>query len=781
MADLPSILHQVPVLPVRDLVLFPGVIAPLFVGRPRSLRALEQAMLRDKQLFVVAQRDMREEEPTEDDLFPLGTLCTILQMVRLPDGTTKILVEGKDLRHIEECRVKDDFFVADLEIVETSETASDGLEALKRSVLEQFERYVTLHPRIPADVLMSVNSAESANQAADLISSHLLIKVEEKQRLLEITEAERRLERLLKILLRETDLLELEHDIHDKVRQEMEKGQREYYLREQLKIIQDELGQGQTNSELDEFRAKIEKVRMPKDVQKKAFTEVERLAKMPPMSAEATVVRTYLDWLVGLPWQKQTRDRLEIGLAKDVLEEDHYGLEEVKDRILEFLSVRKMAGREMKGQVLCLVGPPGVGKTSLGRSVARALNRKFVSMSLGGVRDEAEIRGHRKTYVGALPGRIIQKINQAGSRNPVMLLDEIDKLGADFRGDPSAALLEVLDPEQNHLFTDHYLEVPFDLSRVMFITTANTIHTIPKPLLDRMEVISIPGYVAEEKVHIMKRHLWPRVLREHGLDEKEVQISDPAIRKIISDYTREAGVRNLERQLARVCRKVSRIFVEKSEKDRDGSGPLKIGTGKLHTYLGTPRSYDVRLPREPQKGSVVGLAWTQAGGDVLVIEATTMKGKGRITLTGNLGEIMQESAKTALGFLRSNADCLGLGQIVWDETDVHVHVPEGAIPKDGPSAGITLALAIYSCLAEKPVRSDIAMTGEITLRGEVLPVGGIREKVLAARRNGIGVVLLPKANEPDVRDLPQWVRKGLSFVHVGHVMEVFEKALQEDS
>lgn len=779
MAQLPDVLHQVPVLPVRDLVLFPGVIAPLFVGRPRSLRALEQAMLRDKMLFVVAQRDMREEDPTEDDLYPLGTLCSILQMVRLPDGTTKILVEGKELRHIADCRIRDDLFVADLEVVETTESLSDGLEALKRSVLEQFERYVTLHPRIPADVLMSVNSAESANQAADLISSHLLIKVEEKQRLLEITDAERRLERLLKILLRETDLLELEHDIHDRVRQEMEKGQREYYLREQLKIIQDELGQGQSSSELDEFRMKIEKARMPKEVQKKALIEVDRLAKMPPMSAEATVVRTYLDWLVGLPWQKQTRDRLEVGLAQEVLEEDHYGLEEVKDRILEFLSVRKMAGREMKGQVLCLVGPPGVGKTSLGRSVARALNRKFVSMSLGGVRDEAEIRGHRKTYVGALPGRIIQKISQAGSRNPVVLLDEIDKLGSDFRGDPSAALLEVLDPEQNHLFTDHYLEVPFDLSRVMFITTANTTHTIPRPLLDRMELISIPGYVAEEKMHIIKRHLWPRVLKEHGLEEQQIQLTDPAIRKIITDYTREAGVRNLERQLARICRKVSRFFVEQEEKGTALELPLRLRAGDIQSYLGSPRSYDVRLPGEPQKGSVVGLAWTEAGGDVLVIEAITMKGKGRITLTGNLGEIMQESAKTALGFLRGNAERLHLSDVPWDETDLHVHVPEGAIPKDGPSAGITLALAIYSCLAGREVRHDVAMTGEVTLRGEVLPVGGIREKVLAARRNGITEVILPQANEPDVRDLPRWVRKGIDFRHVSHVSEVFDRALRE--
>lgn len=779
MSDLPTILFQVPVLPVRDLVLFPGVIAPLFVGRPRSLRALEQAMLRDKTLFVVAQRDMREEEPTEEDLYPLGTLCTILQTVRLPDGTTKILVEGKELRRIEDCRIKDDFFVADLEIVETEEIPSDSLEALQRTVLEQFERYVTLHPRIPADVLMSVNNAESANQAADLVASHLLVKVDEKQRLLEIINAERRLERLLKILIRETDLLELEHDIHDKVRQEMEKGQREYYLKEQLKIIQDELGQGQANSELDEFRTKVEKARMPKEVQKKALNEVDRLAKMPPMSAEATVVRTYLDWLVGLPWQKQTRDRLEVGLAQEVLEEDHYGLEEVKNRILEFLSVRKMAGREMKGQVLCLVGPPGVGKTSLGRSVARALNRKFVSMSLGGVRDEAEIRGHRKTYVGALPGRIIQKVNQAGSRNPVMLLDEIDKLGADFRGDPSAALLEVLDPEQNHLFTDHYLEVPFDLSRVMFITTANSTHSIPRPLLDRMEVISISGYVAEEKVHIIKRHLWPRVLREHGFEEGQVHISDPAIRRVITDYTREAGVRNLERQLSRICRKVSRVFVDRKEKGREIVPPFKIGTSDLQTYLGSPKSYDVRLPREPQKGSVVGLAWTEAGGDVLVIEALTMKGKGHITLTGNLGEIMQESAKTALGFLRGNAENLGLQEVRWDETDLHVHVPEGAIPKDGPSAGITLALAIYSCLAGKTVRNDVAMTGEITLRGEVLPVGGIREKVLAARRNGIAEVLVPEANEADVRDLPQWVRKGMTFKQVSHVMEVFENAFKE--
>jgi len=769
--------ERIPILPVRDIVLFPGVIAPLYVGRPRSLKALEQAMLREKKVFVVAQKQMREDDPAEDDLYEIGTLCHILQIARLPDGTTKILVEGLCRCHVEAFRHEDDFFVADLEGIVESEELSDVLEALHRSVVEHFERYVTLHPRIPAEVLMPVLSAEGAGLAADLVASHMILKVSEKQTLLETFSPDERLEMLLKILLRETDILELEHDIHDRVRQEMEKGQREYYLKEQLRVIQDELGQGDGINEREELLTKVHKAKMSGAVQKKAMKEVDRLSKMPPMSAEATVVRTYLDWLISLPWQKQSRDRLDIGMAAQVLDEDHYGLREVKDRILEFLASRKMAGQEMKGQVLCLVGPPGVGKTSLARSVARALNRQFVQMSLGGMRDEAEIRGHRRTYVGALPGRIIQKIHQAGTRNPVLLLDEIDKVGADFRGDPAAALLEVLDPEQNGHFTDHYLEVPFDLSRVLFVTTANAIHPIPKALLDRMETIFLSGYVAEEKKHIVRRHLLPKVLREHGLKEGDIAFSDQALERIITDYTQEAGVRRLEQQLARIARKVTRMLVEAEEENHAMVRPVKIGTDKLIRFLGTPKSHRTDIPQEPTIGAAVGLAWTETGGDVLVIEAVKLKGKGRITLTGNLGDIMQESAKAALGCLKSQAALLGSDEVPWEELDLHLHVPEGAIPKDGPSAGITMALAIASAFSNRPIRHDVAMTGEMTLLGRVLPIGGVREKVLAARRQGIMDIILPRSNRGDAGELPRWVQRGMSFHYVDTIDEVFDLAL----
>lgn len=769
--------ERIPVLPVRDLVLFPGVIAPLYVGRPRSLKALEQAMLREKRIFVVAQKQVGQDDPSEDDLYEIGTLCNVLQMARLPDGTTKILVEGLCRCRIDSLRLEEDYFIADLEGIVETEEITDVLEALHRSVVEHFERYVTLHPRIPGEVLMSVLAADGMGLAADLIASHMVLKVPEKQDLLETFVPEERLESLLKILLRETDILELEHDIHDRVRQEMEKGQREYYLKEQLRVIQDELGHGEGSNEKEELLEKVRKARMPAEVQKKAAKEVDRLSKMPPMSAEATVVRTYLDWLSSLPWQKQSRDRLDIGLAAQVLDEDHYGLLEVKDRILEFLASRKMAGQEMKGQVLCLVGPPGVGKTSLARSIARALNRQFVQMSLGGMRDEAEIRGHRRTYVGALPGRIIQKIHQAGTRNPVLLLDEIDKVGADFRGDPAAALLEVLDPEQNDHFTDHYLEVPFDLSRVLFVTTANATHPIPKALLDRMETITLSGYLAEEKKHIVRRHLLPKVLREHGLKGDDFSLSDPALERIIADYTREAGVRWLERHLARIARKVTRILVEAEEGQRVISRPLKIGTDKLVRFLGTPKSHRPDVPSSPTVGAAVGLAWTETGGDVLVIEAVRLKGKGQITLTGNLGDIMQESAKTALGCLRSH-DALFEGEdIDWESFDLHLHVPEGAIPKDGPSAGITMALTIASAFSARPIRHDVALTGELTLLGRVLPIGGVREKVLAARRQGIRDVILPKANRADVADLPKWVQKGMNFHFVEHLEEVLRIAL----
>ena len=763
------------VLPVRDIVIFPGIIAPLFVGRPRSLKAIEMAMLQDRNVLVVAQKEMQVDDPRVEDLYSVGTVCSILQMVRIPDGTTKVLIEGVERVQVESYGKGKETLEADVVSLPWEDHHSPNLEALKRSVLEQFEKYVTLHPRIPGEVLISVMNVEDPRQISDLVGSHLSLKVEKKQKLLEMVNLEKSLKFLLKVLLEEIDILQLEHDIQDKVRQEVERGHKEYYLREQLKVIQDELGQGEKPSEVDELRTRIEEAEMPEASLNKALHELDRLSKMPLMSAEATVVRTYIDWLVTLPWNTMTPDNLEIKRAQKVLDEDHYGLEKVKERILEFLAVRKLALDKMKGQVLCFVGPPGVGKTSLGKSIAKALERKFVNMSLGGMRDEAEIRGHRRTYVGAMPGRILQKIRQAGARNPVLLMDEIDKLGLDFRGDPAAALLEVLDPEQNSSFTDHFMEVPFDLSDVIFITTANVTHSIPRPLLDRMEVIKIPGYVWQEKIKIAKNHIFPRILEEHGLVPKQLKITPSGLEHVISEYTREAGVRGLERELSTICRKVARRIVED---EKNAEQPVSIGPKHLKEYLGPPRLYDPRLPKTKEIGTVVGLAWTETGGDVLVIEAVTMKGKGEVTLTGNLGSIMQESAQTAIGFLRSNADDFGIGAIDWKAIDVHLHVPEGAIPKDGPSAGITMAVAILSAVRKSSVLPNIAMTGEVSLQGKVLPVGGIRDKILAAKRQGIKNIILPLANKPDVEEIPEWSRDGLSFRYVDRVENVFEFALE---
>lgn len=761
------------VLPVRDMVVFPGIIAPLFVGRPRSLKAIEMAMLQDRTIFVVAQKEMRVDDPAVDDLHSVGTLCTILQMVRIPDGTTKVLIEGTERGRAGQYGKEQETFQIEFEPVLWEEKGTPNLEPLRRSVLEQFEKYVTLHPRIPSEVLITVMNVDDPRQIYNLVSSHLAVKVEKKQRLLEMTDLEHGFKLLLKFLLEEIEILQLEHDIQDKVRQQVERGHKEYYLREQLKVIQDELGQGGTPSETEEIRKKIDDAAMPEVPRAKALHELERLEKMPGMSAEATVVRTYIDWLVTLPWSEATPDDFDLKRAQAILDLDHYGLDKVKERIVEYLAVRKVASHRMKGQVLCFVGPPGVGKTSLGKSIARALGRKFVNISLGGMRDEAEIRGHRRTYVGAMPGRIIQKIRQAGSRNPVLLMDEVDKMGSDFRGDPAAALLEVLDPEQNSTFTDHFLEVPFDLSDVIFITTANVTHSIPKPLTDRMELIRLPGYLWQEKIEIARKHLLPRLFYEHGLGAKQIRVTTKALERIIGEYTRESGVRALERELATICRKITRRMVT------DGAGPdFSVGVKDLKDYLGPPREYDLRLPRTPEIGTAVGLAWTETGGDVLVIEAVSMKGKGGVTLTGSLGSVMQESARTAIGFLRANADALGIGAVSWKDRDVHVHVPEGAIPKDGPSAGITIAVAILSAVRRSPVRPGIAMTGEISLQGRVLPVGGIRDKILAAKRQGIGTIILPGANRPDVQEIPERYREDLAFAYVDTVSEVFDLAVE---
>lgn len=771
-------MDMLPVLPVRDIVIFPGVIAPLFVGRTRSLKSVEEASLNDKNLFVVAQRDVASEDPEPSELYKMGTLCRVIQMVRIPDGSTKILIEGNSRAVVKRYIQTGEFLAAKIEEISFGGKPSDRAEPLRRAVLEQFERYVDLHPRLPVEIAFSLSNVDDINLFADIVSSHVQLKMPEKMELLEQVDPEERLDKLMFFLMRETELLETEHSIHDRVRKEIDRNNKEVYLKEQMKAIQAELGQGDPASDVEELSLRIKKAKMPKDVAKKARVELDRLAKMPHMSAEATVARTYIEWLTDMPWKKKSADRLDLGIAKQVLDEDHYGLDEVKERILEFLAVQRLSKvKSRRGQVLCFVGPPGVGKTSLGRSIARALGRKFVNFSLGGMHDEAEIRGHRRTYIGSLPGRIIQKMKQAEVLNPVMLMDEIDKVGKDFRGDPSSALLEVLDPEQNAAFTDHFLEVPFDLSSVMFITTANATHTIPRPLLDRMETISIPGYVVEEKIHIATRHLWPRVKAENGLTSFDVTIPEELVREMITEYTHEAGVRDLDRVLSKLARKVAAGIVSDQESGKRVRRSIKLTEVMMKKHLGAPKLHGPNIPKKNSVGAALGLAWTSAGGDVLVIESAMMKGAGQVSCTGNLGDIMQESAKTALSYLRANASKYKLGRIAWGKSDIHVHVPEGAIPKDGPSAGVTIALSLLSVLSRRPIRSDIAMTGELTLRGAVLPIGGVREKILAAKRSGIYSVILPKENRVDVDELAGWARDGMTFHFVSDVDEVFGLAL----
>ena len=769
-----------PTLPVRDTVVFPGVIMPLFVGRPRSLRAVESAFLQDKKLFVVAQSNNAVEDPEASDLYKVGTLCSLMQMLRLPDGTTKLLIEGATRMQTEEYRLDNEMFVAHITPVAWRNADRKALEPWRRRVLECFERYNALQPRIPGEVMASIAALDDLEQLINLIGSHISIKLEDRQALLEIQDMREAFVFLLRLLTEENDILELERDIQDRVRSAVDKNQKEYYLREQLRVIQNELGQGE--SEEEEWSAYTERIEgsgMSEEARTKAQKELSRLRKMPFISPEAAVIRSYLDWLLDLPWGVRTEENDNISQAEKVLDRDHYGLRKVKDRILEFLAVRRHAGADMKGQIICFVGPPGVGKTSLGRSIADALNRKFINVSLGGVRDEAEIRGHRRTYIGSLPGRIIQTLVRAGSCNPVMLLDEIDKLGNDFRGDPASALLEVLDPRQNSHFADHYLEVPFDLSEVLFITTANVTHSIPRPLLDRMELISLPGYIAEEKVQIASRYLLPRSLKEHGFKRMELKVPVPALKKIISSYTQEAGVRGLERCLSTIVRKVTRQVVEGEDKGTPLSLPASVKVADLKEYLGSPKLYDLAVPTAPERGSVVGLAWTEAGGDVLIIEAVIMKGKGELLLTGQLGDVMQESAKAAVSYLRSESAALDLEDVDWKALDIHLHVPEGAVPKDGPSAGVTMATAILSAVSGRRVRQGIAMTGEISLRGKVLPVGGIREKILAARRHGVSHILLPLPNRADVEEVPQEYTRGMTFSYVEDVLSVFERALEK--
>ena len=771
----------IPLLPLRGLLVFPYMVIHLDVGREKSVSAIDEAMLHDRELFLVTQREAQTDEPREDDIYQVGTIAEIKQLLKLPGGTFRVLVEGLRRARIKRYISTEPFIQVVVEEFEESYEKTPEIEALMRAVVNQFEEYVKTGKKIPPETAVSIVSIDDPGRLADIIAAHINLRVADKQSILEAFDAKERLEVLGDILSREMEIIDLERKINMRVRKQMEKTQKEYYLREQMRAIQKELGEkDERMAEVEELRERIAEANFPKEVEEKALKELDRLEKMPPMVAEAVVVRNYIDWLLALPWSEETKDRLNLDKAEQILEEDHYGLKKPKERILEYLAIRKLATK-MRGPIICFVGPPGVGKTSLGRSVARALGRKFVRISLGGIRDEAEIRGHRRTYVGALPGRIIQGMKQAGSKNPVFLLDEVDKMSSDFRGDPASALLEVLDAEQNHSFSDHYIEVPFDLSKVMFITTANVEYNIPRPLLDRMEVIHLSGYTEEEKVKIAERHLIPKQIKEHGLKPHHLQISENALRTIIRHYTREAGVRNLERQIATICRKTAREVVN-NKKYR-----AKVTAANVDAFLGIPRYHFGTKEKENEIGVATGLAWTEVGGEVLNVEVSILKGKGNIMLTGKLGDVMKESAQASLSYVRSRAQELELEDDFHEKHDIHIHIPEGAIPKDGPSAGITMATALVSAVTGKPVRHDVAMTGEITLRGRVLPVGGIKEKVLAAHRAGIKKIIMPKENKKDLEEIPAKVKRKLDFVLVEHMDQVLSEALltaeeaQEDS
>lgn len=767
--------REIPLLPLRGMLVFPYTVIHLDVGRKKSINAIEEAMLEGKEIFLTSQKEAQTDDPEESDIYFIGTVAEIRQILKMPGGTMRVLVEGLYRAEIKGFLENEPYIKVKIQPF-TDETAEKDaqVEALMRTLVSQFEQYVRMGKKIPPETVVSVVGIQEPGRLADVVSSHLVLRIEEKQKILEAIDIQQRLTYLCELLAKEMEVLELERKINMRVRKQMEKTQKEYYLREQMKAIQKELGEKDEHlNEVEEIKERILEANLPKEAEEKAFKELERLEKMPPMVAEAVVVRTYLDWILSLPWSAETKDRLDLKTAEAILNEDHYGLEKPKERILEYLAIRKLA-RKMKGPILCLVGPPGVGKTSLGKSVARSLGRKFVRMSLGGIRDEAEIRGHRRTYVGSMPGRVLQGMKQAGSKNPVFLFDEIDKMTTDFRGDPASALLEVLDPEQNYTFSDHYLEIPFDLSKVMFITTANSTYNIPRPLLDRMEIIELSGYTEEDKVHIAKDYLIPKQIKEHGLKEEHISFSEGAIRKIIREYTREAGVRNLERQIASICRKVARLVVE------DKNTFVSVTGNSINKYLGPERFRYGVAEKESQVGVATGLAWTESGGDILSIEVALIKGKGGLTLTGKLGDVMKESAQAALTYIRSRGDELGIKEDMQEKHDVHIHVPEGAIPKDGPSAGITLATALASALTGAPVRNDIAMTGEITLRGRVLPIGGVKEKVLAAHRAGIKTIILPEENKKDLNEIPANVRRKMRFVLVSHMDEVLAETLKTE-
>jgi ATP-dependent Lon protease len=764
---------EIPVLALRDVVVYPHMVIPLFVGREKSIRCLEAAMENDKQIFLVAQKDAGVDEPESDDIYTVGTIATILQLLKLPDGTVKVLVEGSVRGQIESYKQADPYFVAAVDQIDDEEIEESEQEVLIRSAVSQFEGYVKLNKKIPPEVLTSLNGIEDAARLADTMAAHMPLKLTEKQKVLEMQSVNERLEYLMALMEGEIDLLQVEKKIRTRVKKQMEKSQREYYLNEQMKAIQKELGE--LDDAPDEFEAlakKIADAKMPKEAEDKAKSELQKLKMMSPMSAEATVLRSYIEWLTNVPWNKRSPVKRDLAKAEEVLNEDHYGLEKVKERILEYLAVQQRV-KKLKGPILCLVGPPGVGKTSLGQSVAKATGRKYVRMALGGVRDEAEIRGHRRTYIGSLPGKLVQKMAKVGVRNPLFLLDEIDKISSDMRGDPASALLEVLDPEQNNSFSDHYLEVDYDLSDVMFVATSNSMN-IPGPLLDRMEVIRLSGYTEDEKLNIAKNHLIGKQMERNGLKAKELEITDSAVIGMIRYYTREAGVRSLEREISKVCRKAVKDVLLKKNKDK-----VSVTQDNLKDYLGVQRFDYGKADKDNQIGQVTGLAWTQVGGDLLTIETTSVPGKGKMTSTGSLGDVMQESIKAAMTVVRSRAEKLRINEDFYEKRDIHVHVPEGATPKDGPSAGIAMCTALVSSLTGNPVKCEVAMTGEITLRGEVLAIGGLKEKLLAAHRGGIKTVIIPKDNERDLEEIPDNVKKDLAIHPVKWIDDVLDIALQE--
>jgi ATP-dependent Lon protease len=767
--------NLVPLLPLRDIIIFPHMVVPLFVGRKKSINALESAMSADKSILLAAQHHAKTDDPTPDQIYRVGTVGSIIQLLRLPDGTVKVLVEGKQRARIRRYVPNDEYFLVDAEAVIENDEVTPEVEALMRSINGTFESYAKLNRKIPPEMILSVASINEPSRLADTIITHLNLKLEEKQSVLEIEGPSQRLEKVLSFMQSEIEILQIERRIKNRVKKQMERTQKEYYLNEQMRAIQKELGEkDEFKTEIKELEDKIKKKKLSPEGRDRAEKELKKLKMMSPMSAEATVIRNYLDWILALPWGEYTEDKLDIDEAARILEEDHYGLKKPKERILEYLAVKHLK-QDMKGPILCFVGPPGVGKTSLGKSIARATGRNFVRLSLGGVRDEAEIRGHRRTYIGALPGKIIQYLRKSKSSNPVYLMDEVDKMSTDFRGDPSAALLEVLDPEQNNTFNDHYLDLDYDLSKVMFITTANVLHNIPRPLQDRMEIIQIDSYTEIEKLNIAQQFLVKKQATENGLSDKNISFSDKAVLTIIRNYTREAGVRNLEREIGSICRKVAKEVV------RHGSEfSVVISPGKVRKYLGIPRFRYGKLEEEDTIGIATGMAWTEVGGELLTIEVSVVPGKGKLTITGKLGEVMQESAQAAMSYVRSRGDELGLDRDFYQNKDLHIHVPEGAIPKDGPSAGITMASAIASALTRIKVRRDLAMTGEITLRGRILPIGGLKEKLLAANRGGIKEVIIPSENEKDLEDVPDRIKKSIKISFADHMDQVLRKALVLD-